>query len=202
MNAQKKFNALTLKEKSLIMICGVVLILSPGYTFVLEPKLTELSKVKLYLDEKTSATSTLENEINELQRRIPEEERTISEELALKKEVLEELKAKVDERAHNALSSDINHLTQELISKGKHLDVAEIDTVEQKTESKDFTAFHAQQISLSLRGSYKDITQYINNVKNSHHVFLVQNYTLDATNHKELNMKLTLETFLRKEPNE
>ena len=63
----QQFSALTLREKSLVLISGIVLILFVGFTFLVEPQYVENQRVSLQLANKKVELQSVEQQLSLLQ---------------------------------------------------------------------------------------------------------------------------------------
>lgn len=196
MTVTEKFSNLEFKEKVLILICGLVVVWCVGYFYIIDPQVQKYVEQTNVVEEKKGSTTNLHRQLEFLKNTVPDEKARYNKEIEEKKNKLEMLSAQVNSESRKALLSDINLLTHELILKAHSLDIKKLETRELKDRDATLPNYSKQQINTVIKGDYLRLASFLNNLKMSEHIFMLDEYSLDATAHPDIYLHLKINTYL------
>jgi len=196
MTYSENFSNLKIKEKILILVCGLVAIWSIGGYYFVEPQFQLLLNEKELITAKQKNTNLLLKQLDVLKNTVPTEKNRILDSIKTKKMTLIKLITQVDSESRKALLSDINLLTHELILKAHLIEIQQLETAELADRDETLPNYRKQQINVLIKGEYKQLAAFLSNLKMSEHIFMLDEYALDATQHPDVFLSLKINTYL------
>ncbi|MBC3766102.1 MSHA biogenesis protein MshJ [Neptunicella marina] len=198
-----QFYALSIREKSLILLAGLLLIILGGYLWVIDGQLSKMAGLEQQLKTNKSQYLGLQGEVAELQ-------------LALSKDPDKILQQQIDEliSRNNALDDSLNSQTAKLVpadrmpqllisvlNKSHKVKLVSMESLEpvisQLEDDRPNAKVHIYQhgVRIKLQGSYFDIADYLQSLKTSPLGFDWRAFDYQVTNYPIASVTLELYTL-------
>lgn len=167
-NISKKISAMTLREKILVCLVGVVLFVFPGYFSIIEPILKDNEKLNSSIKMQQEDLENKNNEFMVLQARMTKDPNLIlNEEIKELESKIEALDNQFNKETTNLIdATQMSFILSSLLSSSDNLSLISINSVPPVLLiQKDDVSLYQHGIVIKLRGKYLDVLNYLNKVE-------------------------------------
>lgn len=169
-----KFDELSLREKSLALLSGLVLVLFGGYVWLVEPIQIKIDDLNKKVQRQSSQLGELDDQIIQVERDL---ETDPNEPLRKRRESLQTQIVDVDERLREQTvdlipANKMPEVLEKILSKSSRLKVLKMDSIppvrmmDINSESGARVNLFQHGVLLVLEGSYHDILSYLEQIEN------------------------------------
>ncbi len=172
--AEEKFDELTLREKWLALISGLVAVLFGGFVWLVEPVQIETDRLTKTVDRQKSEIGRLEQQITAIQQELAEDPNEPLRKSQLRfTEELELLDERLREQTVDLIPSKMMpEVLEKILSQSDELKVIQMSSIA-PVRMMDINADSGAQVNLFqhgvllvIEGEYKDIWKYLNEIEN------------------------------------
>lgn len=196
----QKFSQLSLREKSLITLCILVVIVLLGHVFALEPLYKENQAMETKISTAKLANQTLESQMMVAMAKLnkdPDQDINIEYKSLVKES--QELSTQLASIIENLISpSEMSQLLEQVLSGTQGLKLISLESLKAEPitgekASKTYAGYFVHPVRLELTGSYFSVLKYLETLES-----LPVNYYWKSFNYqveKYPNAKLVLEVY-------